>query len=91
VFYSTNGGVISSVTDFSCHEKTAGSRRLPIVVAMLDDDWNEATGLLPRARVVLRNRARGSRQLIVAQSAEDILDWVFDPGVRDVIAMRHVG
>src|SRR5262249_37405964 len=52
---------------------------------------NEATGLLPRARVVLRNRARGSRQLIVAQSADDILDWVVDPGVRDVIAMRHVG
>jgi len=52
---------------------------------------NEATGLLPRARVVLHNRVRGSRQLIVAQSADDVLDWVVDPGVRDVIAMRHVG
>src|SRR6516165_4714377 len=52
---------------------------------------NEATGLLPRARVVLRNRVRVSRQLIVAQSADDVLDRVVDPGVRDVIAMPHVG
>jgi hypothetical protein len=52
---------------------------------------NEAAGLPPRTRVVLRNRVRGSRQLIVAQSADDILDREIDPGVRDVIAMRHVG
>ena len=51
----------------------------------------ERGGLVPRARVVLHNRVRGSRQLIVAQSADDILDRVVDPGVRDVIAMRHVG
>src|SRR5262245_16228872 len=52
---------------------------------------NEAARLPPRARVVLHHRVRGSRQLIVAQSADDILDRVIDPGVRDVIAMRHVG
>src|SRR5262249_21681422 len=52
---------------------------------------NEAAELPPCTRVVLHNRVRGSRQLIVAQSADDILDRIIDPGVRDVITMRHVG
>ena len=72
-------------------------RRIGVLMGIATNDPEgparraEATRLLPRARVVLRNRVRGSRQLIVAQSADDILDRVVDPGVRDVIAMRHVG
>jgi regulator of RNase E activity RraA len=56
-----------------------------------DDDCERGEVLLLHARGMFRNRVWGTRQLIVAQSADDILDWVVDPGVRDVIAMRHVG
>src|SRR5262245_51061116 len=50
------------------------------------------TGLLACATgIVLGERARTGRQLIVAQSADDILDWKIDPGMSDVVAVRHVG
>src|SRR5262249_10640566 len=75
----------------SCHSFVRPLSLLPGSRSRCTSTANEATGLLPRARVVLRHRVRGSRQLIVAQSADDILDRVVDPGVRDVIAMRHVG
>jgi hypothetical protein len=67
--------------------ETAASRRF----ADTDDDCERGEGLLLHARGMFRNRVRGTRQLIVAQSADDILDRVVDPSVRDVIAMRHVG